>query len=178
MPQRSKIEQLPPELLEQVNRLLEKATIEQVVDQMKQLGVQLSSSAVGRHKKKIEEVARHLRDSRVIAEAIGKRIEDQPDDRMAALTIELLHGQIMRLAMASEDGEPVKLEIKEILALAESLRSLASANKTNADRALKVRKEAVEKALKAADEQMKNAGQPGMSAETVDNIKRKILGLT
>lgn len=178
MPQRSKIELLPPELLEQVNLLLEKATIEQVVDRMKEFGVELSMSSVGRHKQKIETVARRLRDSRVIADAIGKRIEDQPDDKMATLNIELLHEQIMRMVTAQEDGEPVDLSIKDVFGLAEALRSLASANKSNADRILKVRREAADKTIAAANKALQASGQPGLTKETVDAIKFSVLGAT
>ena len=59
------------------------------------MGLDLSKSGLGRHKQKIETVARRLRESRNIAEAIGKTIEDQPDDKMASLNRELLHQQIL-----------------------------------------------------------------------------------
>ena len=176
MAQKSKIEQLPRELLDTVNQLLEKATIEQVVDRMKAFGVELSMSSVGRHKQKIDVVARRLRDSRVIADAIGKRIEDQPDDRMAALNRELLHEQVMRMLTATEDDEPVQLAAKDVRSLADSMARLASASKTDAERVFKVRKETADKTIAAANDQLKKSGQPGMSAETVATIKEQIWG--
>lgn len=176
MGQKSTIEKLPAELLTEVNRCLERMTIYELVEHMSQLGVDLSKSAVGRHKKKIDEVSEQLRRSRVIAEAIGKKIEDQPDDKVAALNRELLHDQIFKLVSASEDGEPLQLTSKQVRELSDSLRNLATAGKSETDRVFKVRKEMADQSAKIVDEETKK--EPGMSAETVDNIKRRILGLT
>lgn len=178
MAQKSSIETLPQALFDEVNRCLvvEKMTIEQIVAHLATLGAKLSPSAVGRHKLKIDEVTKRLQESRIIAEAVGRELGDAPDDKMAALAVEMLQEHIMRLTMRSEDGVMVQLSSKEARELSDAMYRLAAGRKLDAERIFKVRKEMADQSAKIVDEETKK--EPGMSAETVDNIKRRILGLT
>lgn len=178
MAQLSSIEALPQEFFDEVNRALKTPgmTIERVVAHMATLGVDLSKSAVGRHKQKIDVVAEQLRKSRVIAEALGREFGEKPDDKIADLNIELLHDQLMKFLTKVEDGELVSLTTKEMREMADAMYRLSAARKSDADRMVKVRLEIAKQASKIVDEETKK--EPGMSAETVGNIKRKILGLT
>lgn len=179
MGQKSSIEALPQEFFDEVNRALQSPgmTIERVVAHMATLGVDLSKSAVGRHKQKIDVVAEQLRKSRVIAEAIGRELGDKPDDKIADLNIELLHDQVMKFLTKVEDGEVVSLTTKEMREMADALYRMASARKTDADRVLRVRKEVTDKTINATNEELKKSGQPGLSRETVADIRKAVLGV-
>lgn len=180
MPQKSVLEQLPPETLAACNRVLQTSgmTIEKAVPLFEELGVRVSKSAIGRHKKKIEDVAEDLRRSRVIAEAVGRDLADTGEDKLTSLNIELLQNEVFKLvtqARDQEEGDPA-VTLKQLSSLSGIAFNLAAASKSNADRLIRVRREMAEKAAKAAVEELKER-EPGMSAETVEVIKKRILGL-
>lgn len=178
MGQRSSIEQLPQELFDAINEALgpRKMTIAQVVDHMRALGADLSMSAVGRHKRKIDQVAARIRKSRTIAEAMNREFGDEPDDKMSRVNIELLHDQIMRMISADEgDTDDASMDDKQLRNLSDALYRLASARKLDTERLVKERKDVAERASKLVSKEL--AKTPGISKDTVDDIKRRILGI-
>jgi hypothetical protein len=176
MAQKSSIEQLPQELFDEINRALRTKTIDEVVAHMAQLGAELSRSAVGRHKRKVEEVAARLKNSRIVAEAIGKELGDSTDDKLAALNIELLHDQVMKIMSGGEDGVEVTMEPKELRLMADALFRLAAARKLDVERIVKVRQETAKAAAQVVEKTLKTEA-PGLSPSTVASIREKVLGV-
>ncbi|QQQ17761.1 DUF3486 family protein [Brevundimonas vitis] len=175
----SSIDKLPPEVRELIGKLrAEGVTIDAILAKLHELGADVSRSALGRHIKGLAEVGEQLRRSREIATALVGRFGEDADNRVGRLNIELMHGIVMQMLTGSPDetGEagPVTFDAEETMFLARSLQSLASAQKIDADRLLKVRVEVAKDAVKA----VKAVGRDkGLTADTVDAISRAVLGV-
>ncbi len=183
--QPSSIDRSPPEIRELIGKLRRDGgcTIDEIMAKLGELDVELSRSAVGRHVKKLADVGERLRESRAIAEGLVDKFGDQPDNRLARVNLELMHDMVMRVVTAEavdeETGEasPVTFGPEDVMFLSRSLQSLASAQKTDADRMEKAIKAAQEKATKDAVEKAVGAARSkGLSKDTVDAIRFAVLG--
>ncbi len=174
----SSIDRLDPAIRAEINRLrVDKGfTIEQIVEFLKTMDVSVSKSAMGRHVKKIEEVGRRIREARAVAEGLSPTLGDKDDGQLVNMNVELLHANVMRLLSASKDGEDVQISARDAESLANALRSGASAAKINAERVLKIRQETAKGAADAAVKTLKKTA-PGLSKDTVAEIRRAVLGV-
>ena len=174
----SSIDKLPPEIRELIGRLRENgATIDQIKAKLDELDADVSRSALGRHIKGLAEVGEQLRRSREIATALVSRFGEEPDNRVGRLNIELMHGIVMDMLTGMEAGGEagvVAFDAEETMFLARSLQSLASAQKIDTDRLLKVRVEVAKEAAKAVETVGK---AKGLTKETMDAIKHAVLGI-
>lgn len=182
MPRRhrpSSVDRLDPEIRELIGKLRidHGWTIDEIITKLRELGQsEISRSAVGRHVKSLEEIGAQLRHSREVAKALIAQVGDAAEDRTADLNIELMHSMILRLVTATNDegdGAPVTLDPEQTMFMARSLQALAGARKTNTDMVLKVREEATKAAAKRAGDAAKTKG---LSADTIDFIRTKVLG--
>ena len=177
----SSIDKLPTEVRELIGRLRDEGvTIDDILAKLHELGAEVSRSALGRHIKGLAEIGEQMRRSREIATALVSRFGDEPDNRVARLNIELMHGLVMRAITASAEGEdgtpggPISFGPEDTMFLARSLQSLASAQKIDADRLLKVRVEVAKDAAKA----VKAVGQErGLTGDTISAITKAVLGV-
>lgn len=178
----SSIDRLDPQVRELIGKLRRDhgCTIDEILAKLHELEVKVSRSALGRHiKTEIDEVGERMRRSREMALALVDRFGAEPDNRLARLNLELMHGVVMRTITATaadpETGElkPVTFSAGDAMFLAKALSELSRAAKTDAERIVKEReaatKEAAEKAGAAAKAR-------GLSAETVDFITTAVLG--
>ncbi len=145
-----------------------------------------SRSGLGRHFKGLDQVADRLQRSRAVAEALVRKLGDSPEDRTARLNIELMHSAILDLFMSADpdaDGElgaPVKLDPAAAMLLSTSLKNLASAKKSDADLVLKLRQEIAKEAAKKVDAAAKRAaaaGEKGLSADALAQLRRELAGM-
>jgi DNA-binding transcriptional MerR regulator len=174
----SSIDKLDQPLRAEINRLrVDKGyTIEQIVEYLKTMNANISKTAMGRHVKKLAEVGSRIREARAIAEGIAPTLADRDDGQLLNLNVELLQGAVMRIASATDDnGEDVQLKASEARSLAQALESSAKAQKINADRVLKIKKETAEKAASAVEKVAKK--MPGLSKEMVSQIRQAVLGV-
>lgn len=176
--QPSTIDKLPTEVRELIGRLREGGcTIDAILAKLTELDVEVSRSALGRHIKGLSEVGEQLRRSREIATALVSRFGEDADNRVGRLNIELMHGILMDMLTGMDgDGKaaPVTFDAEETMFLARSLQSLASAQKIDTDRLLKVRTETAKEAAKAVETVGK---AKGLTKETMDAIKHAVLGI-
>lgn len=178
----SSIDRLPEEIRAEVGRLrVQGRTIDEILAHLKTMDVEVSRSALGRHVKRMSTARERMKHSREMATALVSQFGDQPDNQLARLNLELMHGVVMQTIMASsedEDGEaqPVTFSPEDARFLADALAKLASAEKTNADRTLKLKQEAAKEAAAAVDRVVKS-GAAGLTDDTVAAIKREILGI-
>lgn len=177
----SSIDKLPTEVRELIGHLREQGvTIDDILAKLHELGADVSRSALGRHIKGLAEVGEQLRRSREIAVALVSRFGEDPDNRVARLNIELMHGLVMQAITATAEGQdgepggPVTFGPEDTMFLARSLQSLASAQKIDTDRLLKVRVEVAKEAAKAVETVGK---AKGLTKETMDAIKHAVLGI-
>lgn len=174
MPRPSKIDRLPQEVRDLIAELRGQGrTLDEILDKLRELAVDVSRSGLHRHIQDIEKLSEQIQSSRAIAEALIKRHGEAPESRTARLNIELLHSIIMR-TYASGDGGPIQLTPKETQCLADALHRLARASRDDLETTIRLRREVVDQAAKAAE---KAARAKGLSAETVDAIKAEILGI-
>lgn len=177
----SSVDRLDPKIKEMIGQLrIEHGwTIDEIMAKLLELNAGISRSALGRHVKTLEEIGAQLRHSREIAKQLVQQLGDAPEDRVADLNIELMHSMILRLVTATNDegdGQPVILGPEDVMFMTRSLQALASAKKTNIETIRNVREETAKKAAKAVDTAAaKVAG--GLTRDTVDAIKREILGI-
>lgn len=176
----SSIDRLPKEVRELIGSLRsEGATIDEILAKLSELKAGVSRSALGRHVKTLAEVGERMRRARVMAEALTARFGDQPDNQVARMNMELMHGMVFEVLTAAagaedEEGDPVTLDPKAVKFLSGALKDLASAQKVDADRVLKLREEFAKEAAAKAETVAK---QRGMSAETIEAIKHAVLGV-
>lgn len=178
----SSIDKLPAEVRELIGQLREQGvTIDDILAKLHELGADVSRSALGRHIKGLAEVGEQLRRSREIATALVSRFGEEPDNRVARLNIELMHGLVMKAITAeaeSEEGQPqaVTFTPEDTMFLARSLQSLASAQKADADRTLKIRQEVAKELAREASKKLETAVSSGdIQREAMIQAKR-ILG--
>ncbi|MFT8515617.1 MAG: DUF3486 family protein [Acetobacter persici] len=181
----SSIDQLEPEIREEIGRLRGGGhTIDEILAALRELGAKdISRSALGRHVKNMEQIGAKLRHSRNIAEALVRQLGDAPASRSAQLNIELLHSVILDLNLASEDADADGLAAlrgnpEGIMLLAKAIDHLTKSSKADIDNQ-KAIEERVEKRINAKNAvAIKDvAKEKGLSQETVDAIRARILGV-
>ena len=136
----SKIDRLPAEIRDKIRDLRAAGrTIDEIHAKLEELDAGVSRAGVGRHIKSLDKILEMTRESRRAAEMIIERLGERPDNRAARANIELLHAQVMRLNTATENGEPVRFEPREVLCLSKALQSLTSAEKADLERDARLR---------------------------------------
>lgn len=173
----SSIDRLPVELRELIGRLRDQgATLDQIKAKLDELDAEVSRSALGRHIKGLAEIGAQMRRSREIATALVGQFGEESDNRVARVNIEMMHGVVMRLLTGENDnGElgAITLDAEEVLQLSRSLQSLAGADKTNAERTLKLKAEFQREAIKKLDEAVQSGDA---EAEAMRKAKRILFG--
>lgn len=184
----STIDRLLPQLQELIGSLRGQGrTIDEIRAKLLELDADVSRSALGRHVRTLADAQVTMQRSRQIAEALVAKFGEESDDKLARLNIELAHGLVMRLLLATqidpETGEtvPIVLSTEDALFLARSVQSLTSAKKANNSETRTMIKDAEERAArKATKEAAENATTAarakGLSKETVDAIRLAVLG--
>jgi len=172
---RSSIAKLDPRIREAVDKAIrEGEEIDDIVQVITDMGGQASRSAVGRYAKSARDQMRIHREAREMAKIWVAKLGDEPDGDVARLLIEMLRTvSFQTLASMGEGDAPANVE--DIMLLAKSLKDLASADKLALDRELRIRKEVVAEAAKAA---AKTGKARGLTADVVADIKASILGVS
>jgi hypothetical protein len=176
----SSIDKLDPKVREEISRLRidHGYTLDQIVDHLKKMDVDVKRASLGRHVKKLEDkVGSKIKELRVAAEAVRKTLDDGDDAKVGALNRELAHAVLMRtLTGQGDEGEDIEFSPEECKFIGQALQALATAEKSDTERVLKVRKETAVKAAAAVDKVIKSDA-PGLSKETVAKIRQRILGV-
>ncbi len=147
MPRPSKIDRLPPEFRDAIGRLREDGhTIDEILVYLAKMGLDEdgmpSRSGMGRHVQGLDALAEIITTSRSMSETLVRRLGDAPESRQARLNIELSHGLVTKLIAASNGPEgTVKLDWKQVQFLTRSLANLASAQKSDVETTLRLKKE-------------------------------------
>lgn len=194
MPRQSTIRRLPPEIRELIGQLLDHGrTLDEVLGKLRELGAEVSRSALGRYSKSLDQVGERLRRSRAVAEALVSKLGQGPESKVTRLNVELMHNVIMDLLLKTteaqdaepEEGEghpPVALDAMGAMLLGKALDHLARASKADAELIGKIKEQAKKEAEaeakhNAADTAVKAAREGGLTAEAVEEIRSKILGI-
>jgi hypothetical protein len=138
----------------------------------------VSKSAVNRYDLQMRDVGERLRQSREVADRWINKLGAAPQGKVGNLINEILRTLsfdvtlFMQSGSLDEESAPAVVGMLKDLALT-SMRLEKAAN-LNVERETEIRKQAAEAAADVADKTL--AGQ-GMSRDTIDAIKREILGI-
>ncbi|UQZ88310.1 hypothetical protein C4J81_15420 [Deltaproteobacteria bacterium Smac51] len=173
----SSIETLPPEVRADLDKRLAEGrfTLDTLIDYLEEQGHNISRSALGRYRQKFEEVAAKMRESREVAAAFARELGSVPGDDMGQMLIELVHTLVFKTSMNMANGDDEKLEAKEVMQLARSLKDLSSSKQMDARRIMEIRaeeKKRVEAEMK--DKLTAAAREGGMSAEAAREARRAL----
>lgn len=181
MARASSIEQLPTDILEQLQTLLRDPRVSQL-DATAQINAileqegtddRVSKSAVNRYAVKMQEVGAKLQQSRELASMWIGKLGAAPQGQVGKLINEIIRTMAFDTAMhMSEGDEPVAPKMLAQLALA--VQRLESAANMNEEREKAIRAEAAKDAAATAEKSMVSQG---MSQKAIDSIKKEILGL-
>ncbi len=174
MARNSSIDRLPPPIREKIGQLRQAGfTIDEILNKLKELDVEVSRSALGRHCQQLEEVSKSIRQSRLVAEALAKNFGDENENKVSQVNIELMHSLILKM-MVNNEGESITMDSKDAFFMASSLQKLVQASKQNVESVIQLRKEFAQKAAQAVE---KAGKKKGISAENLEFIKKEIFGV-
>ena len=174
MARNSSIDRLPSEIREKIGQLRQAGkTIDEILEKLKELDVDVSRSALGRHCKQLEEVSKSIRQSRIVAEALAKNFGDEGENKVSQVNIELMHSLILKM-MVNNDGETITMDSKDaflwLLPCKSWFRLPSKTSRMSSSCAASSPKKAAQVVDKAGKKK-------GISAENLDFIKREIFGI-
>lgn len=171
---KSSIDLLDPRIQAEVNSAIKdgRATIDEIVEMIKALGGEASRSAVGRYVRSQNVRLEKYREAQEVAKVWVDKLGSEPDGDVAKLLLEMLRVVSFQTISNMDEADP-----QSIFFLAQSIKNIAQADKLHVDREAAVRKLIATQVAKAAEDVTKTARKAGMSDETVDLIRSKILGI-
>lgn len=182
--QPSSIDRLPEEIRDQIADLRQRRgkTIDEIMTHLALMNVEVSRSAVGRHVKSMAEIGESLRKSQAMAKFVVEEFGGETDDRVGRANIALLQGALLEIITerpTDDDGAPITLGAEEAKAISLSLQRLISSQRMDADRQLRLRKDAREEMAKEAAAVVDNIAkrEGGLTRDTIAAIKAEILGI-
>jgi len=177
MPRPSTIEQLPPDILEQLQALLRDPRVTQM-DATARINAVLeeqgeepvSKSAVNRYAVRMEHVGAKLRESRAVADMWIAKVGATPQGQLGHLINEMLRTLAFDVTLKLQDGEmtaedmPGVIDMLKHLSL--SVMRLEKAASENVKREQEIKKQAAEDLTKRAE------GQAKGGVLTIDELRR------
>ncbi len=130
-----------------------------------------SFQAFNRYSIKLATLTRRLEETREIAGAISKRFDAESSDDLTLIAAEAIKTLVFELLTT---GGEAGIDPKSAMNLAAALRAAAQAQSVSTARRVKVEKEFGDKVEQAVETVVR---EKGMSAETAEAIKAKILGV-
>lgn len=178
MPRKGFAAQLPKDLRAELDRQIldGRRSVDDLWAWLKDEGVEVGRSSVGRHKQTVEETTAQLREAREAAAAIVQTLgPDAAEGKLGQLLIEVTQNIAFKLARSqlTKEGGP-DLDMEQLMFLSSTIQKLTSAQATDQGRIAKARAEALKSAATAA-EKVGKAG--GLTAETIAAIRGAVLGV-
>lgn len=186
MPRVSSIDRLPHDVLEQLQALLRDPRVTQLEATARINAIlaedghpeRVSKSALNRYAMRMEEVGARLRQSREVAEMWIGKLGAAPQGQIGHLVNEILRTLAFDLSLQLQNGEldeeAMPGVIKMLKDLSLSVVRLEQAASENVKREQEIREQARREAADAAE---KVAKQGGLSADSVQELRRAILGV-
>lgn len=180
----SKVDRLPAEIREAIAALRRDGrTIDEILAHIREMGVgpeAVGRTGLGEHIKDLDELAKLARQDRAMAEVLVKRDLDEDDGQVARANIEMMHGLLFRMSIDARSGSEFSAGPKEIKLMSEVLRNLATAEKANLDRVIRLKKHLAEKAREAVEKIAKDvaaAKGPIDPMELIRRVREDIYGI-
>ena len=131
----------------------------------------ISLAAFNRHSLRLASIGRRMDETRTITAALTERLGPGEADDLTVMVAEAIKTLVFELL---EHGGEGGIDTKGAMEIARALHHAAQAQSVSSDRRRKVEKEYADKAAKAVDQVGKTNG---LTADTVEAIKAKILGI-
>lgn len=184
MGRKSTVDLLPDELRQKLLNLLKDPSITQkdiVCLINNEAGEDVvSKSSVNRYAKRMEAMIEKTRQAREVADMYLNSVGNDTRNKLGKIVNERvrmlafdLTDEIMALRESGEEGIDPKQVSEIIQKVSRAVKELEQAEKLNAEREAKIRKEALEEAAAIAEDKMKKAGS-GQSL--ILEMKKEILG--
>ncbi len=185
MPRPSTVEQLPPDILERLQELLRDPRVSQlqavaeINAVLKDMGERpVSKSAVNRYAVKMDKVGEKLRQSREVAEMWIAKMGAQPQGQVGHLINEMLRTMAFDLTIRLQESELTAESMPEVIDMLKHLSlsvvRLERAASENVKREQEIKEQARQEAADVAEKVAKNGG---LSSDSVQEIRRAILGV-
>lgn len=184
-PRPSNIDKMPPEAREALNAWLRDPGVsqEEITTRtnalLAEIGVdfRISKTSVNRYSQRMEKIGAKLRQSREVAEMWIANLGSQPQGQLGKLINEMIRTMCFETGAAlAESGDPVPPKVLKELALA--VQRLESAANMNEERERKIRAAERQRVIEEAASRVDDVGKHGgMTRESIDTIKREILGI-
>jgi hypothetical protein len=174
---------LPPQDLRELNEKIGsgKYTLDELVEWLAERGYTLSRSALHRHGIDVRRVAEKLQQSREVTAALVAELGDSAaQGKQGRLLVEMARSIVfdllMKIQMAEGDGLP--LTPMDVAFVGKGLAELGRALRLDQDFETKIAEAAEKRTKQAAVAEVDAvAREKGLSADTVNAIKSKILGV-
>lgn len=174
MGQKSTVAMIDPAVKDDLDRMIRdgRATIDAMVEYLQeQLGEDAPSrSAVGRYKKNMEEGFEVFRSTQDIARVLAEKIKDEPDSPIATMAQQIF-GTICLNTANDLISSGQKVPADKLMFMGKALESLAKAQKTTADRELKIREKVIKEAAVAVE---KAAKKQGVSEDGINALRKAL----
>lgn len=170
----SSITQLDPRVKEAVDAAVRdgRLTIDDIVRLIEDQGGEASRSAVGRYVKNARERMEDYRQAQQIAAVWVDKLGNEPEGDIGRMLLEML-----RVVAFKSIGDIDSASPEDLMFLGKALKDIAGADKLVVDREINLRKLIAAQAAKVAAEVASTAKKAGLSDDTIDLIKKKILGV-
>lgn len=178
MPKKGFAAHLPKDLREELDRQIldGRRSVDDLWAWLKDEGVEVGRSSVGRHKQTVEETTAQLREAREAAAAIVQTLgPDAAEGKLGQLLIEVTQNIAFKLARSqlTKEGGP-DLDMEQLMFLSSTIQKLTSAQATDQGRIAKAKAEALKDAAAAVGAIGKKMG---WSAATAKQVRAEILGV-
>jgi hypothetical protein len=178
MGRQSKIGILPEEVRRWLDAVLAEGNFsgyESLADALRERGYSVSKSGLHRYGQKLERRLSAIRASTEAARAIAEAAPDAADNRSAAV-IALVQSELFEVLLAVEESTdaPPEERVKLLSTAARSIAELSRASVNQKRHEAEIREQARREAADAAE---KVAKQGGLSADSVQELRRAILGV-
>ena len=183
MGQKSSVDKLPKDLRVMLLEMLNdpSCTQAQIVDAVNaEAGERvLSNSSMNRYAQKMKRFTEKNRQAREVAEAYLERCGADSRNKMGKVINEQIrlaaYDLMLEIDEIKENPDVDASTLTDILLkVSKSLREIEQAEKLNAERTESIRKDTLAEAAEAMEATAKS---DGLTAETIDKIKKQILGL-
>ena len=170
----SKIAKLPHAILSEVHdAIARQVSIDEIVLVLAALGVDEPRSNVARYTANYRETVRAQREIQSTIAALASDLGPM-DDKLIAVMIQLLGGELTRSAISRAGGEANPLNPFEIKQITGAMKDIASTQKANDERVRVARREAFAEASAVA---AKASRAGGVSEAMIDVIIKQIAGI-
>lgn len=176
---KSRIRQLPPDVKEELDRMLREDRLTQMEilewlnGQCAERGEKpISQSGLSRYSKKMDEMGRKIRELREVSEVWVARLGSEPAGDISKLLLEIIRTLSADVMLKLQDEEAVDPAVLNQLALI--AQRVEKSAMTHHQREKAMREAFARETAERVETAMANQGLTG---ETLDAIKREILGI-